>query len=352
MARTGARAALGASALLLALAPLASCARKGAPSGGPPDIEPPRLIAAAPDSGAHGVAHDVAPSLTFSEGMDPRSTAEAIAIAPRVDIVQRRWSGRRVTIVLAETLKADQTYTLFLGRGARDRHGNPLEGGATVVFTTADTMPPGILSGRILARGFPVDGTYLWCYDAATGRAPDSTARDFDAVGLADGGGGFRVVGLPVPGRYRLWVFADLNHNRSFEPASDILTPLDTVFALSAEAPAAESIAATVSNPHSPGKVRGAVLDSLADHTGTLGVVAVAADDSSRRVLATVDDRGRYELQVRAGVWLLRAWRDVDRSRDWQPAREPASPERRVEVGPAAEIVDVDLVLERAPGGR
>ncbi|MBI2072295.1 MAG: penicillin acylase family protein, partial [Gemmatimonadetes bacterium] len=40
-------------------------------------------------------------ALTFSEGMDPRSTAEAISIAPRVDIRQRRWSGRTVAIVLA-----------------------------------------------------------------------------------------------------------------------------------------------------------------------------------------------------------------------------------------------------------
>jgi Big-like domain-containing protein len=336
----------------LVLPVLVSCAKRGPPTGGPPDLEPPRVVSSMPDSGASAVPRDAVLSLTFSEGMDPRSTGEAVSIAPRVDIRERRWSGRTVTIALAETLRTDQTYTVFLGSGARDRHGNALDGPATVVFSTADTMPPGALDGQVVARGFPAVGTYLWCYDAATGREPDSTARDFDAVGLADRDGQFNVVGLPVPGRYRLWVFADLNGNRSFEPESDILTPVDTVFALAAEAPAARGFAVTVVNPRSPGKVRGAVLDSLRIERGALAVMAVAADDSLRQIVGTVDAEFRYELSVPKGAWLVRAWRDLDRNRTWQPETEPASVPRRVEVGPAAEVLNIDLVLEPAPGGR
>jgi hypothetical protein len=344
------RAALAGPVLVLAVA-LVSCAKRGPPTGGPPDIEPPRLIGSSPDSGAAGVARDAVLALTFSEGMDPRSTADAISIAPRIDIRQRRWSGRTVAIVPAETLRANQTYTLFLGGGARDRHGNPIEGGATVTFTTADTMPWGVLDGELVARGFTVTGTYLWCYDAARGRAPDSTARDFDAIGITDRDGRFRVVGLPVPGRYRVWVFADLNGNRSFEPQSDILAPVDTVFALTPEAPVARGFSATVLNPRSPGSVRGAVLDSLGIEQGTLTVMAVAVDDSLRRVSAIVDEKHHYELSLAAGAWRVRAWRDLDRNRAWQRGTEPASPERRVDVAAASEVLDVDLVLERAPGG-
>jgi hypothetical protein len=336
--------------LLLGIA-LASCAKKGPPSGGPPDIEPPRLIASAPDSGAAGVRRDAVLALSFSEGMDPRSTADAISIAPRVDIRERHWSGRTVSIVLAETLKANQTYTLFLGSGARDRHGNPLAGGATVVFTTADTMPRGVLDGELIARGFSAAGTYLWCYEATGGHAPDSTARDFDAVGVADRDGRFRVVGLPVPGRYRLWVFADLNGNRSFEPQTDILAAVDTVFALEPGAAIARGFSATVLNPRSPGRVHGTVLDSLGVERGALTVIAVAADDSLRHVSTLVDDQHHYELPLAAGVWRLRAWRDLDRNHEWQRATEPASAERRVEVAPASEVVGVDLVLQRAASG-
>ncbi|MGH7730589.1 MAG: Ig-like domain-containing protein, partial [Candidatus Eiseniibacteriota bacterium] len=337
---------------VLLLASLVSCAKKGPPTGGPPDLEPPRLVSSVPDSGASSVPRDQVIALTFSEGMDPRVTAAAVSIAPRVDIRQRRWSGRTVTIVLAETLRANQTYTVFIGGGARDRHGNALEGRATVVFSTADTLPPGALDGQVVARGFSAGGTYLWCYDAAAGREPDSTARDFDAVGLADRDGRFRVVGLPVPGRYRLWAFADLNGNRSLEPDSDILTPVDTVFTLAAAAPTASGFTVMVVNPRSPGRVRGAVLDSLLIERGVLAVMAVAADDSLRQVVGTVDAEARYELSLPKGAWLVRAWRDLDRNRAWQRDTEPASAARRVEVQPAAEILDVDLALAPAPGGR
>lgn len=350
----GGPGALLALLALVALLALGACAKKGPPSGGPPDVEAPRMVASVPDSGAAAVPRDAEIALTFSEGMDPRATAEAVAIAPRVDVRARRWSGRTVTLVLAETLRTDQTYTVFIGHGARDRHGNPLEGRATVVFSTADTLPPGVLDGQVHAKGFPASGTYVWCYDAATGRAPDSTARDFDAMALADRDGRFRVVGLPVPGQYRLWVFADLNGNRSLEPDSDLLTPVDTVFALAGDAPVARGFAVTVVNPRSPGKVRGTVLDSLGIERGELAVMAVAADDSLRQVVGTVDPESRYELAVPKGTWLVRAWRDLDRSHTWQRETEPASAPRRVEVQAAAEVLDIDLTLERAPapGGR
>ena len=107
MRRSGrVRRAILAGPVLMLAATLAACAKRGPPTGGPPDIEPPRLIASSPDSGAAGVARDAVMTLTFSEGMDPRSSSDAISIAPRIDIKQRRWSNRTVAIVPAETLRA------------------------------------------------------------------------------------------------------------------------------------------------------------------------------------------------------------------------------------------------------
>jgi hypothetical protein len=160
------------------------------------------------------------------------------------------------------------------------------------------------------------------------------------------------VVGLPVPGEYRLWVFADLNGNRSFEPESDILSPVDTTFALTTRAPVSRGVSVSVANPRAPGRVRGTVLDSLGIEKGELAVMAVAVDDSLRRITTRVDDQRHYELSLAPGAWRLRAWRDLDRSRDWQRDREPGSAERRVDVAAAAEILGVDLVLEPLPGER
>jgi hypothetical protein len=324
---------------------VAGCARKGPPSGGPPDLVPPRVVSSAPDSGTARVPLDARLSVEFSEGMEPRSTGDAVSLAPRVDIRQRRWSGRELTLLLEQPLRAGQTYTLFVGPSARDRHGNSLFAGKTIVFSTADSFPSGLLEGRIEARGFPVEGTYLWCYRA--GREPDSTAKDFDAMGLADTDGRFRIPGLPVPGAYRLWAFADLNHNRSFEPDHDVLAPADTTLTLSADHPSARGLAIRAVNPRAPGHVRGIVQDPTGDTLGVFRVIAIAADDTTRRVLADVDAKGAFDLELAAGSWLVRAWRDEDKNRAWRSDVEPASEVEHYRLDPAGEINDQRLTLRR-----
>ena len=183
----------------LALLALFGCARKQPPTGGPPDTTPPTVLEVTPDSGATGVSRTIRPSVEFSEGMDPRTAGLAVELAPRVEIRQRRWSGRKLTLVLQDSLAANQTYTMFVGADARDRHGNALALGRTVPFSTAAHFPPGVIEGEVQAVGFPAPGTFLWCYPE--GHSPDSTARDFEAIGLAGEGGRFRVTGLHVPGR-------------------------------------------------------------------------------------------------------------------------------------------------------
>ena len=323
------------------------CAKRGAPTGGPLDIEPPHVIASSPDSGAAGVPPTVRLSITFSETMEPRSTGDAVAIAPRIDIRQRRWSGRTLTLVPAESLRVHRTYTMFLGSGARDIHNNNLQNGKTIVFSTAPRFPAGVIEGEIEARGFTASGTYLWCYEA-TGHAPDSTARDFNSIGLADQFGRFRVSGLDVPGRYRLWAFADLNNNRSFEPASDVLAPVDTVFELTDERPIARGVVVRVVNPRAPGRVRGTVLDSLADSLGVLRVMVFTPPDTSRALQFDTDLEGQFDFQLPAGTYRVRGYRDLDRSHSWQSDREPASAPDTVVVPPAGDVLKVRLTLRRA----
>jgi len=282
--------------------------------------------------------------------MEPRSTSESVALAPAVEIRQRRWSGRTMTVVLAESLKASQVYTMFLGTGARDAHGNAMASGKAIVFTTADSFPAGAIQGTIEARGFPAPGTYLWCYDAASGRQPDSTARDFDSVGLADKLGDFRVSGLAVPGRYRLWAFADLNGNRSYEPSTDVLAPIDTVFELTAAHPVVSNLKFTLVNPRAPGRVRGSVLDSLADSLGVLRVLVYAADDSIHALEFGVDSEDQFDIKLMPGKYRMRAYRDLDRNHYWLPETEPASDPFPITVPPGADVLDVKLVLQRPRG--
>jgi methionine-rich copper-binding protein CopC len=333
----------------LALACLAlACAKREPPSGGPPDIEAPRVIAASPDSGAAGVALGGPFSITFSESMEPRSTGAAVSIAPYHEVRRVRWRGRTMTVTLAESLQAGRTYTLFVGATARDRHNNPLGTGETIVFSTGPAFPAGRIEGEIEARGFQGPGTHLWVYDAGRAGVPDSTARDYDAIGFAREGGAFRIDGLPAPGRYRLWGFADLNRNRSFEPDVDILAAADTVIDLTAEAPVASGVRIAMLNPRASGRVRGTVSDSLADSAAVLRVLARSATDSSLFSVTAIEADRTFDLQLAPGRWWLTAFHDIDNSRSFQGDREPASERLEVVVEPVADVRDVLLEIRRA----
>jgi hypothetical protein len=168
---------------------------------------------------------------------------------------------------------------------------------------------------------------------------------------VADVAGHFRVSGLVVPGQYRVWGFADLNRNRSFEPEVDVLAPADTTITLTPEAPTVEGLVLHMANPKAPGRVRGAVIDSTRDTLGVLRVIASAELDSTVRVLGEVDDKGGFELRLQSGTWLVRAFRDYDRNHAWKSGVEPASPVIRVKVDPGGVVEDLRLRLVRLFGG-
>ncbi|NOT35192.1 MAG: Ig-like domain-containing protein [Candidatus Eisenbacteria bacterium] len=332
--------------MALWLAMLPACARKGAPTGGPPDLIRPQIVDVQPDSGGAGVPRDSRFTLTFSEGMEPRTAGEAVSIAPPIEIAQRRWKGSALTVVFGDSLAAQRTYTLFVSPTARDRHGNPLDRGYAFVFTTAESLPKGVLEGKLEARGFAAPGTYLWCYDANRLGVPDSTGGDFDALGFVDPDGNFRVVGLPVPGRYRLWAFADLDRNRSFEPERDVLAAADSVIELTAEEPVRSGLALVVLNPRAPAKVTAEVIDTLQMEQGIRWVRATPADSTLSERLEGVTGK-EVVLSLPAGVWRIRVFRDFDRDRKWNEVLEPASDELELTLRPAEELKGLTLVLRR-----
>jgi len=338
-----ARARGAALAALLALLSLAGCAKKGPPSGGPPDLEPPRIVSVSPDSGAAAVPRDARVSITFSEGMEPRGTGESVEFSPPVPIRQRRWTGRTMTLVLGESLRADRTYTLFIGGNARDRHGNNLADSRSIVFTTAPTFPAGRLEGEVEAVGFTAPGTLIWCY--RDGRQPDSTARDFDALGVVDRTGAFRIAGIETGTSWRVWAFADLNHNRSFEPGSDLLEPADSLVTPTAEHPVARGIRLKLTNAKAPGRFLGVVTDTVSDQSGSLRLIVQSLADSTRRLLYEVPASGSFDLRWDPGTYRVRAFRDRDRDKIWKRDSEPASLEVEVKITPGGELKGATFVL-------
>ena len=60
---------------------------------------------------------------------------------------------------------------------------------------------------------------------------------------------------------------------------------------------------------------------------------------------------GSFQLRLDRGTWRIRAFRDLNSDRSWQPARERASDLVSVEVEAAGLVSDLKLTLRPAPGG-
>jgi len=71
-----------------------SCAQKGFPPGGPPDVTPPNVLFVYPDSGAARVAVNAPISITFDDKMDRESVESAFNITPPTDMESLKWTAR------------------------------------------------------------------------------------------------------------------------------------------------------------------------------------------------------------------------------------------------------------------
>jgi hypothetical protein len=347
-------AARAAAALvaLLAFAAVTGCARKLPPTGGPPDVSAPSLLATEPDSGAASVAAGTEIRLTFSEAMDRASVTSSVTVGPGVRATSARWeNGRTLVLRPDRPLDPDRSYTVIVAPGPRDVRGNPLDRPSVVHFATAAAFPPGRIAGRVEGRGVPPAGVYVWAYREDLDHAPDSTAFDMDGLAQARALGVFSMPGLAVPGRYRLWTFVDRNRNRSFEPGTDLLTPADSAIVLSAESPRADSARVFAVDPEALARVEGVVLDSLAPGSGELRVEARAVPVDSaiaadRVPVIPIDvTQGRFAGNLRAGRWRLVAYRDTDGDRVRAPSEARSAPVE-VDLVPGGAAPSIVLVLE------
>ena len=105
-----------------------------------------------------------------------------------------------------------------------------------------------------------------------------------------------------------------------------------------------------VVNPRAPGRVRGAVLDSLNDSLGTIRIMVYTPPDTLRVLQFDTDAEGAFDLKLTAGSYRLRAYRDLHRNQGRQAEREPASDFLTVVVPAAGDVLDVRPVLRRARG--
>ena len=222
--------------ILLLLIPLflVDCANVVAPTGGPKDIIPPKVVDAIPQNNSIlFIGKKI--ELTFDEYVNLENANQNVLISPplqnKPDI---KLSNKTLVIRFKEILKPNTTYTIDLGSAVKDLHEGNLLTNYHYTFSTGETLDSLTLSGTVLDAETkkPVEELFVSLYrgesdslyDQPTRRAPDFISR-------TDKEGKFQFRGLPE-GQYLVFALKDVNSNLYYDMPNEMVAFLDTLLSL------------------------------------------------------------------------------------------------------------------------
>ncbi|MCH5175357.1 MAG: Ig-like domain-containing protein [Prevotellaceae bacterium] len=232
-------------AIVLALL-LVACANMGTPDGGPYDETPPRVVRTSPKQGEANVTHAKKIVIEFDEIVKIENAYEKVVISPpQIEQPDIEAVGKKVTITLHDSLKANMTYTIDFADAIVDNNeGNPL-GDYAFTFSTSEQTDSMQVSGNVLDASNlePIKGMLVGLYklpetaevdsvsDSLTAASnPDSLFKTtpFERISRTDGSGHFVVKGI-APGKYRIYALKDQNQNYYYDQRAEMVAFTDRI---------------------------------------------------------------------------------------------------------------------------
>ncbi len=197
-----------------------SCARMGQPDGGWYDETPPKVVGAHPADGAVNV-NTKKINIYFSEFIKLDNDQSKIVVSPpQLEAPEIKSEGKSIRVTLADSLKANTTYTIDFSDAISDNNeGNPL-GNYTYSFSTGDHIDTLQVAGYVLdAENLePIKGILVGLYrnlaDSAFIKLP------MLRVSRTDSRGRFVVKGV-APGSYRVYALQDADGDYKFSQKSE-----------------------------------------------------------------------------------------------------------------------------------
>ena len=222
--------------LLFGGALFSRCANIMTPEGGPKDTIPPVIVKLDPDNFTTNFKAKKI-YIEFDEFVQIKDQNKEMFVSPEMKKKpQVTIRGKGIVITIRDTLKENTTYAIDLGSAIRDNNeGNPLNA-MRYVFSTGDKVDSMMCSGYT-ADSYKADSmsrTFIWFYIAdSLPQTPgyDSTIfnRKPDVIARAQNNGIFIAQNLK-PVNYRIYAIGDKNDNQLYEPGTDMVGLLDTVY--------------------------------------------------------------------------------------------------------------------------
>lgn len=195
-----------------------------APTGGPPDTTPPRILSTYPQ---HNATHVTDPriALEFDEYVDKRTVEESIFISPYVGELEFEWSGKEVEVRFSRPLRENTTYVVNVGTDVLDLRGrNRMVEAFTLAFSTGAEIDRCAIGGKVYPakESDRVEGVMIFAYwlDDVN---PDTLRPHVvgpDYITQTGRQGNFLLSHLRF-GRYRVFAVRDENRNLLYDPEVD-----------------------------------------------------------------------------------------------------------------------------------
>lgn len=208
----------------------------GAPEGGPKDTLPPRVVRMTPAFNATNLRPNQI-VIEFDEYIQLKDQQEQFFTSPFMEVKPTLSSKNRSAIITIDSpLDSATTYVMYLGSSVVDNNeGNPYNG-LKYTFSTGPYIDSMFMSGFV-SDAFTTDtvkGAYIFFYDARLDTVPDRDSLLFDtwkasAVAKTQSDGGFIFSNLK-PIDYRVYALMDNNKNQMYDPGTDEVAFLDTVY--------------------------------------------------------------------------------------------------------------------------
>lgn len=205
-----------------------ACANMASPSGGPVDLDPPRVVSSSPGFNATRVEKGKI-TIIFDENVTVKNPSENVIITPpqqAFPIIQA--ANRKLTVEIRDTLLANTTYTIdFTDAVVDNNEENPLEN-FSFSFSTGDVVDSLAISGKVLTASNlePIKGIYVGLHANLDDSA--FTKVRFDRISRTNESGEFTIRGV-APGRYRLYALDDKNRDYKYDNPAEAIAFFESV---------------------------------------------------------------------------------------------------------------------------
>ena len=207
------------------------CANAVAPTGGPKDNTPPRVIEAVPENQSINFSGKKI-EITFDEYITLENANQNVLISPplseKPDI---KLHNKTVVVKFKENLIPNTTYTINFGTAIKDLHeGNPFKD-YVYSFSTGDHIDTLSIAGKVLNAEDkkPVEDAYVSLYAADRENLdslPLTTVPNY--ITKTDKEGNFTLSGLANK-KYLVFAIKDVNSNLYFDLPNEEVAFLDTL---------------------------------------------------------------------------------------------------------------------------